>query len=113
MGSEMCIRDRVRILGITANDRSADAPSIPTLKEQGYDAYFVNWGGFFGPPNMDAYDRYQIAKMLGDMQETPEWEVVRKRNAYVNIYNPGFDFMAFLEKQTVEMTDLMKKLGVI
>ena len=62
---------------------------------------------------MDAYDRYQIAKMLGDMQSTPEWEVVRKRNAYVNIYNPGFDFMAFLEKQTVEMTALMKKLGVI
>ncbi len=51
--------------------------------------------------------------MLGDMQQTPEWEVVRKRNAYVNIYNPGFDFMAFLEKQTVEMTALMKKLGVI
>jgi hypothetical protein len=40
--------------------------------------------------------RYEIAKMLGDMQQTPEWEVVRKRNAYVNIYNPGFDFMGFL-----------------
>ena len=105
--------DQVRILGITANDRSADAPDVPTLKEQGYDAYFVNWRGFFGPPNMDAADRYEIAKMLGDMQQTPEWEVVRKRNAYVNIYNPGFDFMGFLEKQTVEMTDLMKKLGVI
>ena len=105
--------DQLRILGITANERSADAPSIPTLKEQGYDAYFVNWRGFFGPPNMNAGDRYEIAKMLGDMQQTPEWEVVRKRNAYVNIYNPGFDFMAFLEKQTVEMTALMKKLGVI
>jgi len=105
--------DQVRILGITANERSADAPSVPTLKEQGYDAYFVNWRGFFGPPNMNAADRYEIAKMLGDMQSTPEWEVVRKRNAYVNIYNPGFDFMGFLEKQTEEMTDLMKQLGVI
>jgi len=62
---------------------------------------------------MNASDRYEISKMLGDMQSTPEWEVVRKRNAYVNIYNPGFDFMGFLEKQTVEMTALMKKLGVI
>jgi putative tricarboxylic transport membrane protein len=62
---------------------------------------------------MNAADRYDIAKMLGDMQQTPEWEVVRKRNAYVNIYNPGFDFMGFLEKQTVEMTALMKQLGVI
>ena len=62
---------------------------------------------------MNAADRYEIAKMLGDMQSTQEWEVVRKRNAYVNIYNPGFDFMGFLEKQTEEMTDLMKQLGVI
>ena len=105
--------DQVRILGITANERSADAPSVPTLKEQGYDAYFVNWRGFFGPPNMNAAERYEIAKMLGDVQSTPEWEAVRKRNAYVNIYNPGFDFMGFLETQTQEMTDLMKKLGVI
>lgn len=73
----------------------------------------VNWRGFFGPPNMDPAKRNAIAKMLGDMQETPEWEVVRKRNAYVNIYNPGDDFISFLETQTVEMTDLMKKLGVI
>ena len=105
--------DQVRILGITANERSADAPDVPTLKEQGYDAYFVNWRGFFGPPGMDADVRDEIAKMLGDMQSTPEWEVVRKRNAYVNIYNPGDDFISFLEKQTVEMTDLMKQLGVI
>ena len=47
------------------------------------------------------------------MQGTPEWEVVRKRNAYVNIYNPGDDFISFLETQTKEMTDLMKQLGVI
>ena len=105
--------DQVRILGITANERSADAPDVPTLKEQGYDAYFVNWRGFFGPPGMDADVRDEIAKMLGDMQSTPEWEVVRKRNAYVNIYNAGDDFISFLETQTIEMTDLMKKLGVI
>ena len=105
--------DQVRILGITANERSADAPDVPTLKEQGYDAYFVNWRGFFGPPGMDAGVRDEIANMLGDMQSTPEWEAVRKRNAYVNIYNPGDDFISFLETQTIEMTDLMKQLGVI
>lgn len=62
---------------------------------------------------MDAGTRNDIAKMLGDMQETDAWEEVRKRNAYVNIYNPGDDFISFLEKQTSEMTDLMKQLGVI
>ena len=110
LGELMGARDQVRIIGITAPERVSDAP---TLKEQGYDVQFVNWRGFFGPPEMDAGVRDEIAKMLGDMQTTPEWEVVRKRNAYVNIYNPGDDFISFLEKQTVEMTDLMKQLGVI
>ena len=113
LGELMGARDQVRIIGITAPERVADAPDAPTLKEQGYDVQFVNWRGFFGPPGMSSSMKNEIAKMLGDVQKTPEWEAVRKRNAWVNIYNPGDKFVSFLENQTVEMTVLMKKLGVI
>jgi len=113
LGEVMGARDQVRIIGITAPDRVADAPDAPTLKEQGFDVQFVNWRGFFGPKSMSGGDYYKIAKMLGDVQKTPEWEAVRKRNAWVNIYNPGKKFNEFLLKQTEEMTALMKKLGVI
>jgi len=113
LGEVMGARDQVNIIGITAPSRVGDAPDVPTLKEQGFDVQFVNWRGFFGPPGMSSSMKNEIAKMLGDVQKTPEWEVVRKRNAWVNIYNPGDKFVSFLEKQTVEMTALMKKLGVI
>jgi putative tricarboxylic transport membrane protein len=113
LGELMGARDQVRIIGITAPDRVSDAPDAPTLKEQGYDVQFVNWRGFFGPPGMSNADKKAIAKMLGDVQKTSEWETVRARNAWVNIYNPDSKFVSFLEKQTKEMTDLMKKLGVI
>ena len=113
LGEVMGARDQVRIIGITAPKRVGDAPEVPTLKEQGYDVQFVNWRGFFAPKSMSMSDYNKISKMLGDVQKTPEWEAVRKRNAWVNIYNPGSKFDAFLEKQTVEMTALMKKLGVI
>ena len=113
LGEVMGARDQVKILGITAPKRVADAPDVPTLKEQGTDAIFVNWRGFFGPPGMSDGERKKIAKMLGDVQKTPEWEAVRKRNAWVNIYNPDKKFVKFLEKQTVEMTGLLKNLGVI
>ena len=98
---------------VCAPSRVSDAPDAPTLKEQGYDVQFVNWRGFFGPPGMSSADKNAIAKMLGDVQKTSEWETVRSRNAWVNIYNPGDKFVSFLEKQTEEMTALMKKLGVI
>jgi len=113
LGEVMGARDQVNIIGITAPERVADAPDVPTLKEQGFDVQFVNWRGFFGPPGMSSSMKNEIAKMLGDIQKTSEWEAVRKRNAWVNIYNPGDKFVSFLEKQTVEMTALMKKLGVI
>ncbi|MDA7750408.1 tripartite tricarboxylate transporter substrate-binding protein [Candidatus Pelagibacter sp.] len=113
LGELMGARDQVRIIGITAPSRVADAPDAPTLKEQGYDVQFVNWRGFFGPPNMSNKDKKALSKMLGKVMKTPEWEAVRKRNAWVNIYNPDKDFVKFLDAQTVEMTALMKKLGVI
>ena len=113
LGELMGARDQVRIIGITAPDRVADAPEVPTLKEQGYDVQFVNWRGFFAPKSMSSADVKKIEKMLGDVQKTPEWEAVRKRNAWVNIYNPGRKFDSFLKGQTKEMTKLMKKLGVI
>ena len=113
LGELMGARDQVRIIGITAPSRIADAPNAPTLKEQGYDVQFVNWRGFFGPPNMSSKDKKALSTMLGKVMKTPEWEAVRKRNAWVNIYNSDKDFVKFLEKQTVEMTALMKKLGVI
>ena len=62
---------------------------------------------------MSDSERSALAKILGDVQKTPEWEAVRARNAWVNIYNPEGKFVEFLEKQTEEMTALMKKLGVI
>ena len=83
LGEVMGARDQVRIIGITAPDRVADAPDAPTLKEQGFDVQFVNWRGFFGPPGMSDSMKNEIAKMLGDVQKTPEWEAVRKRNAWV------------------------------
>jgi len=113
LGEVMGARDQVRIIGITAPKRVSDAPEVPTLKEQGFDVQFVNWRGFFGPPGMSSADKKKIAKMLGDVQKTKEWEVVRKRNAWVNIYNPDKKFVKFLKQQTKEMTTLMKKLGVI
>jgi len=99
LGEVMGARDQVRIIGITAPKRVSDAPDVPTLKEQGFDVQFVNWRGFFGPPGMSSSDKREIAKMLGDVQKTPEWEAVRKRNAWVNIYNPDKKFVKFLQTQ--------------
>ena len=103
----------VRILAITAPERVPAVPNAQTLKEQGVDAEFVNWRGFFAAPGISEEKRQQYIKTLTVMYDTPEWETVRARNGWVNIFNPGDKFTTFLEDQEKVIGDLMKKLGFL
>jgi len=83
------------------------------MKEQGIDATFVNWRGFFAAPGLPAADLAAYQRALAEMYDTPEWEAVRARNGWVNIHNAGADFRAFLERQEEVIGDLMRKLGFL
>jgi putative tricarboxylic transport membrane protein len=103
----------VKIIGVTSDERVEAAPDAMTMKEQGIDTSFVNWRGFFAAPGLpdDKLAMYQEA--IAKMYETPEWEEVRARNGWVNIYNSGDDFQTFLEDQEKVIGELMKKLGFL
>ena len=68
---------------------------------------------FFGPPGLSAEKKAAYVAAFEKMYDTPEWEEVRGRNGWVNIYNPGDDFVVFLEGQEKEIGDLMKELGFL
>ena len=103
----------MRIIAVTSDERVDALPDAQTLKEQGFDASFVNWRGFFAAPGLpaDKADAYRAA--IAKMYDTPEWEAVRARNGWVNIHNSGDDFTAFLENQETIIKDLMIKLGFL
>ena len=103
----------MRILAVTSAKRVPAFKDAPTLKEQGYDATFVNWRGFFAAPGLpkDKADMYR--KALAAMYATPEWKAVRDRNGWVDIHNSGKDFTAFLENQEKVIKALMQKLGFL
>ncbi|MDC1399519.1 tripartite tricarboxylate transporter substrate-binding protein [Yoonia sp.] len=103
----------VKIIGITAPERVSSYADAPTMIEQGIDAEFVNWRGFFGAPDLpaDKLAAYQAA--FAKMYETEEWETVRTQNGWVNIYNNGDDFRSFLENQEQVIGDLMRELGFL
>lgn len=97
---------QVRILCVTSKTAVEGYPPC------GKDVEFVNWRGFFGAPGLDPKLADKYAKMLGDLQKTPQWEAVRKRNGWVNIYRPRAKFVTFLEEQEKAMKTLFKKLGI-
>ncbi len=103
----------VKIIGVTSDERVASYSDAPTLKEQGIDASFVNWRGFFGAPGLPDAEADQYRAVLEAMYATPEWEEVRDRNGWVDIHNSGDDFRTFLDQQEQAISDLMKKLGFL
>ena len=103
----------VKIIGVTSDERVPAAADAMTMKEQGIDTTFVNWRGFFAAPNLPADKLAAYQDAIAKMYDTPEWETVRARNGWVNIYNNGDDFRVFLEDQEKVIGDLMKKLGFL
>jgi len=103
----------VKIIGVTAAERVAAYKDAPTLKEQGYNAEFVNWRGFFAAPGLPEAKAKMYRDAISKMYTTPEWEAVRARNGWVNIHNPGDKFTSFLEGQEKVIKDLMTKLGFL
>lgn len=109
----LAAQDQVRILCVTAPDRLPVAPDVPTCMEEGSESEFVNWRGFFGPPGLPEEKKAQYIAAFTKMYETPEWEAVRARNGWVNIFNPGDEFVTFLEGQERQIGDLMRELGFL
>lgn len=103
----------VRILAITGDERSNTAPDVPTLKELGYDASFVNWRGFFGAPGLSDKAANEYADLLSNMYDTAEWQVVRDRNGWSEVFKPRAEFVTFLENQETVIGDLMRELGFL
>lgn len=103
----------MRVIGVTSAKRIGALPDAPTLKEQGYDAEFVNWRGFFAAPGLPADKAKAYRDVITAMYKTKEWEAVRKRNGWVNIHNTGDAFTKFLEKQEGTIKSLMIELGFL
>ena len=103
----------VRILAVTSAERLSQAPDVPTVKELGYDMTFANWRGFFGAPGLPAAKADAYRALLKSMYDAPQWEEIRSKRGWQNLYQPGDQFVSFLEKQEQEIGGMMRKLGFI
>jgi putative tricarboxylic transport membrane protein len=102
----------VRILAMTAATRLKHAPDVPTISEQGVDLVFTNWRGFFGAPHLSEDKVLEFEDLLEKMYDTKEWEDIRLKRGWSNLYISGNNFVEFLNGQEKEMGLLMDELGL-
>ena len=111
---ELARQGEVRILCVTSMSRLEASPDTPTCDEAGAGgAEFVNWRGFFAAPGVSADQAAAYQAAFAGMYETEAWATVRDRNGWVDIFNQGDAFTAFLEAQEKQIGDLMKELGFL
>lgn len=103
-------KGELRIIGVTSEEA---IDGVPSFKEMNVDAYFANWRGFFGAPNLSEEKINDFANVFAEMYKTKEWEEVRARNGWSNLYKPTTQFKTFLEKQEEGISALMKEMGFL
>jgi putative tricarboxylic transport membrane protein len=86
---------------------------IPSCKEEGIDASFVNWRGLFGPPDMPDYAVKFWTDTLDKMVQTQEWKDAVKKNSWDDAYMKADDFKTFLDQTNEDYKGILKDIGML
>ncbi|MEN2768580.1 tripartite tricarboxylate transporter substrate binding protein [Ornithinibacillus xuwenensis] len=104
----------IKVLGITAEERLSGEvlEDFPTAMEQGIDASFVNWRGFFGPPNMDDAAVAYYEEKFKALSESDEFAEIRNQYGWNEMYMNSEEYQSFLAEQNETISALLDELGL-
>jgi putative tricarboxylic transport membrane protein len=103
----------VRVLAVTAPERLATYPGIPTLVEAGVEVILTNWRGVFGPPGLSSQETAAQIAMMGSMVRTEAWRETLARYGWVDLYKPGLEFTNYLDAQEAQLRETLSALGFL
>ncbi|MEC0230708.1 tripartite tricarboxylate transporter substrate binding protein [Paenibacillus alba] len=104
---------KIRILAVASPQRlGGNMKDIPTMKEQGVDAEFLIWRGFFGPKNMDAGAKKFWEDTIKKMVDSDVWKKEMTANNWETDYKKADDFKTYLAQQETQLKDMLTALGM-
>jgi putative tricarboxylic transport membrane protein len=102
---------QVRVLAVTSATR-VEGLDAPTLKEAGVDLEFTNWRGLVAPPGLSDSDREALVELVQRMNESQEWKDALAKNKFIDAYQSGAEFTAFLQAENARVGQVLKDLGL-
>jgi putative tricarboxylic transport membrane protein len=105
---------KIKVLGVTSEERlTGDVmEDFPTAKEQGIDETFVNWRGFFGPPDMSESARIYYEEKFKQLNDSEGWQDIREKYGWNEWFMDSEDFEVFLSEEEQSMQELLDELGL-
>jgi len=110
---ELAKANKVRLLGVYSEKRLPGAPDVPTLKEQGLDATYVQNRGLVAPAGIpeDARKTIEVAFQKYMKSETFKKYVVE--NMLSEAWMDGPTFGKWLDKEHARYSELLKEMGLL
>jgi tripartite-type tricarboxylate transporter receptor subunit TctC len=104
---------QLKFLAIASEKRNDDMPSVPTLKELGFNIVYEVVRGLLVPKGTPEAVRAKLADACGKAAAEPEYAAAMKlQGTRVAYLNPK-DYTAFLDKIDGESKTIMMDLGLI
>jgi tripartite-type tricarboxylate transporter receptor subunit TctC len=101
-------------LGITDNVRSATAPEIPTLLEQGVTGVQVtSWYGLLAPAGTSPEIALQLAKDAADILAQPAVKEQLKSQGLIDATQKPADFAAYIRAETAVWARIIKARNIV
>jgi len=104
---------KVRILGVYAEKRLAGAPDVPTMKEQGIDAVYVQNRGLCAPAGIPADARKVLETAFFKYTQTDIFKKYCKDNMLSEAWMDGEAFGKFLTEWKAKYAVILKDMGLI
>jgi putative tricarboxylic transport membrane protein len=104
---------KMRPIGVTSPTRLKNAPTVPTLKEQGINVEIGNWRGVYGAPGITPAQRKALTDMLQKTVKSKGWAEAMEKNGWTDAWMAGPAFDEFVEREFAALRVTMVKAGMI
>lgn len=104
----------IKVLGVTSEERLEGEilEDFPTAIEQGIDETFVNWRGFFGPPNMEPAEVAFYEEKFKELSDSDAFAEIRAQFGWDEMYMNSEEYSEFLGQQEEDIQVLLDELGI-
>ncbi len=110
---ELAKAKKVRTLGVFAEKRLTGAPDVPTLKEQGLDAIYVQNRGLVAPAGLPEDARSLLEEGLLKYTKSDIYKKYVRENMLSDAWMDGPAFGKWLDKEHARYQEVLKAMGLL
>ena len=110
---ELAKANKVRTLGVFSEKRLAGAPDVPTLKEQGLNAIYVQNRGLVAPEGIPEDARKVLEEAFLKYTKTDIYKKYVKENMLSEAWMDGPTFAKWLDGEHARYQEVLKEMGLL